>query len=129
MYYNLTRRQRILTAVVLIGLVAVCMFAVFYFMSVNTLAAPGDDIFDAVGDKFKSIYTSIGVVVTSLAGVALAICAFRWILGTDPTSVRMAKQWMLNIIIGLAVYWLAFLIINTVRSITSGYGPELLDPN
>lgn len=125
MYYNLTKKQRILTSLVLIGTVAVCMFAVFYFTSVTTLAA--GDIFEAVGDKFKQIYTSIGIVVTSLAGVALAVCAFKWILGTDPNSTKMAKQWMLNIIIGLAVYWLAFLIINTVKSITSGYGPEILN--
>ena len=74
----------------------------------------------SVSSQFMSIYSSIGIVVSALATVALAFCAFKWILGTDPQSVRQAKQWMLYIAIGIAVYWLAGVIVDVVKNMASG---------
>ena len=68
-----------------------------------------------ITSEFDSIYTQLGTVLTSVAVVAIGICAFKWFSG-DQQSARAAKSWMLYICIGIAVFWLAKVIVNTVEN-------------
>lgn len=121
-----TPKQKRLIALVLVGLTGLLMLCMFYFGGFEALAAgETGELFTEVGNKFKSIYTGLSVVITALAGIAIAICAVKWIVG-GTSATREARQWLIYIVIGLALYWLAFLIISTIQKLTAGYSPDAL---
>lgn len=115
-----TPTQKRIAVLVTAGTILTMFLMMFLFGNVQAYA----DVFDVIHDKFAYIYTRISVVITGVAVVAIAICALRWVFDPDPGSKRMAKQWLLSIVIGLALYWGAWLIINFVRDAMSGYSAE-----
>lgn len=78
------------------------------------------DVFDNINTTFNEIYTKLGIILTSVAMVAIGICAFKWIFSSDPASVRSAKTWLFGIICGVAIFWLARVIVDTIKTMVQG---------
>lgn len=116
-----TKGRKIAAIAIIAGTVLAVAVLVLFITGTDAYASDGG-VFDSLRTGFIDIYKKIGLVVTAVAVVAIGICAFKWVLGTDPQTVHQAKQWLLYILIGLALYWLAFAIVNTVQSIVVNSG-------
>lgn len=102
--------------------VILTMFLCIFLASTVTVQA---DAFESVKNGFLDLYKKIGYVVTALAVVCLGLSAFKWLLGGSSEQEKLqAKKWFISIIIGLCVYWGAFVIVNTVQNLMMDAGVD-----
>lgn len=104
---------------------------VFIFLVVAILAAPfltafatGGDAGEAIQDGVKkglgSVYTIITAIVVPVAAVCLAVCAFKIFTGGE-RGMQEAKMIAIYTVIGIAIVYLAPVIVEQVSSWFSSY--------
>lgn len=76
-----------------------------------------------MGDMFSSVVTfiddltsSVKALVTPIAVLAMIICGIMWIGSSEPSTSSKAKSWLIRILIGLAIVYLADVVIAAVAS-------------
>lgn len=71
-------------------------------------------VFSKAAELLSTLYGDLSAVITAAAVLCIAICAIKWVVASDPASVKSARTWLFSIITGLAVFHLARLIVDTV---------------
>lgn len=93
------------TIAIIMLIVIATMLVVSMCMTVQpVLAADGDKVSDIgtkVGESINGITETIKDIVNPIATVAVVCCAIFLLVGSDPTSLRRVKTWMISIIGGL----------------------------
>lgn len=84
-------------------------------------AGPGDEIETAVKAGLKEIYTVITAIVVPVAVICAALAGYKFFVGGEKGAAQ-AKQILIYLAIGVAVVYLAPVVINGVRGIVEGYG-------
>ena len=74
-------------------------------------------IFSKIASLLTAIYADLSGVITAVAVLCIAICAVKWIIASDPGSVKSAKTWLFSILTGLAIFHLAGLLVDTVAQL------------
>ena len=74
-------------------------------------------VFSKAAELLSALYSDLSAVITAAAVLCIAICAIKWVIASDPASVKNAKTWLFSIITGLAVFHLARLIVDTVSQL------------
>ncbi len=78
----------------------------------------GEEMIDLIEDIGDWIFTIVLVV----AAIFLIVSGFLFVTaGGDPAKVQMAKQMLINALIGVAVALLAKGLVAVIRSILAGY--------
>lgn len=121
-YRNGTKRQQALVKVIILAVFAAVCTCTLFLLTATCSATTLEQLGQNVSTQFYAIYDTIGVVLSALAAVAIGICAVKWVFGSDPQTVRQAKQWLLYIVIGIALFWLARAIVEVVKNMVSGTG-------
>ena len=67
-------------------------------------------VLNSIMDKTKAIATPVGII----CGI---FCGIKLLLASDPQSVKSAKSWLITIVVGLMVIYLAGPLVNTVVNI------------
>lgn len=93
------------TIAIIMLIVIATMLVVSMCMTVQpVLAADGDKVSNIgtkVGKSIEDITETIKDIVNPIATVAVVCCAIFLLVGSDPTSLRRVKTWMISIIGGL----------------------------
>ena len=79
--------------------------------------AAGGDVFDRIAAVLDAFYDRLLTVAVPLAILAIAFCAFKMFLASDPQSVKSAKNWLITIGIGLLIFLIAPAVVSTIQSI------------
>ena len=74
-------------------------------------------VFTKAAELLTALYSDLSAVITAVAVLCIAICAIKWVVASDPGSVKSAKTWLFSIITGLAIFHLAGLIVDTVSQL------------
>jgi type IV secretory pathway VirB2 component (pilin) len=80
-----------------------------------------DTIATNVKTGLGSVYTVITAIVVPIAVIALAFCAFQFFMGGE-RGVEKAKKTLLYLVIGVALVYLAPVLVSSVASWFSGVG-------
>ena len=88
--------------------------------SSHGMDANEQQIANKIKGGFFSIYNTIGAILTAVAVVCIGIAAFKWISG-DPDSARQGKKAVISIAIGIALFWLAELIVVSIQNMVNPY--------
>ena len=75
------------------------------------------DAFEKAQALLQEIYSKLGILVGTMGGLAIAVCAAKLLWASDPQSVKMAKTWLIWIVIGLVLFFSAGLIVSTIKGI------------
>ena len=90
------------TIAIIMLIVIATMLVVSMCMTVQpVLAADGDKVSNIgtkVGKSIEDITETIKDIVNPIATVAVVCCAIFLLVGSDPTSLRRVKTWMISII-------------------------------
>ena len=93
------------TIAIIMLIVIATMLVVSMCMTVQpVLAADGDKVSNIgtkVGKSIEDITETIKDIVNPIATIAVVCCAIFLLVGSDPTSLRRVKTWMISIIGGL----------------------------
>ena len=123
--YNSIKNQKLAGKLPALSAGLAILMLTSLFQAEPCFAQTVEGLANSVSAQFKSIYTSIGIVISALATIAIAFCAIKLILWDDEPSRKQTKQWMLYIAIGIAIYWLAGVIVDVVKNMaTSTTGTE-----
>ena len=76
-----------------------------------------DDVFNKIAAVLEAFYNKLLIVAVPLAILAIAFCAFKMFLASDPQSVKAAKNWLITIGIGLLIFLIAPAVVGTIQSI------------
>ena len=93
----------------------VMMVSNLIFKFVRVQAA--QDAFEKAQALLQEIYSKLGILVGTMGGLAIAVCAAKLLWASDPQSVKMAKTWLIWIVIGLVLFFSAGLIVSTIKGI------------
>lgn len=77
----------------------------------------GDDVVTKTTNVINSIIEKVKAIATPVAVLAAIFCGIKLLIASDPGSVKSAKTWLLTIVIGLLVIYLASPLVNTVITI------------
>ena len=75
------------------------------------------DVFDNIAAVLNSFYSKLLIIAVPVAVLAIAFCAFKMFLASDPQSVKSAKNWLITIAIGLLIILAAPALVNTIQSL------------
>lgn len=73
-----------------------------------------DDVVDKTRTVLENIMTKVKGIATPVAVLAAIFCGVKLLVASDPQSVKSAKSWLLTIVIGLLVIYLADPLVTTV---------------
>lgn len=79
--------------------------------------AADQDIVQNVTTVLNNIMNKAKSIATPIAIICGIFCGVKLLLASDPQSVRSAKTWLITIVIGLMVIYLAGPLVNTVVNI------------
>ena len=74
-------------------------------------------MFTTANSTLQTIINGLNTIIGSVATIAIAILAIRWLIANDPQTVRQSKQSLFWIVIALIVYYGAQAIISAARTI------------
>ena len=75
------------------------------------------DVFDNIAAVLNSFYSKLLIIAVPVAVLAIAFCAFKMFLASDPQSVKSAKNWLITIAIGLLIILAAPALVNTIKGL------------
>ena len=76
------------------------------------------EIFTKLKQILDNLYTNFKTIVGPIAVLAVAICAIKIIMAENDRSVQSAKTWLIGIIIGLIIFYLAPTIVSTFSALS-----------
>lgn len=106
--------------ILLIAIVAMCALLVFVNVAYAT-GDPSEAIQDGVKDGTRQIYIIMTAIIAPIACIAFAWCGYQALLGGQ-RGMEEAKRFALKIVIGIAIIYLAPLIVQQVGSWFSNVG-------
>lgn len=80
-------------------------------------AATTGEFFQKVGNILTTFRTSTQAVLIPLAALCIAICAFKIIVADNQQETSRAKSWLIGIIIGMALWFFAPVLANTIATL------------
>ena len=75
------------------------------------------DVFNQLKTILDSLYENFKMIVGPIAVLSIAICSICIIKADNDRSVTNAKNWMLAIIVGLILFYLAPAIVETFSAL------------
>lgn len=76
------------------------------------------EVFNQLKLIFENLYNNFKTIVGPIAILAVAICSIKIIIAENDRSVQSAKNWLIGIIIGLIIFYLAPAIVSTFSALS-----------
>lgn len=89
----------------------------FYLLVAGLPVHADNDIVSSVNSVLNDIMTKTKSIATPVAVICGVFCGIKLLIASDPQSVKSAKSWLITIVIGLLVIYLAGPLVNTVVNI------------
>lgn len=109
---NFTKKQIIAGIVITI----VTMALMFFLICNGILDA---DVVSQVKGSFTDLASAVKSIANPIAIVAVIVCGIYMLAGSDPTTLRKVKSWLLAIVIGLVMINLAGPLVQWAESLAS----------
>ena len=75
--------------------------------------------FDGVTKVAQTLYKDLRVVVTAAGILSAAFCAIKIIIASDKAQVAQAKSWLIAIVVGVVLFYLAPALVNSIKNVAS----------
>lgn len=77
-------------------------------------------MFGSVVKLIENLTSSVMQLVTPIAVLSMVICGIMWVGSSDPQTSSKAKSWLIRILIGMAIVYLANTVVSAVATSMAG---------
>ena len=109
--------KRILTAILLIGLIGVLFVPMVSFAEIEVASAPNLPVMDALDNITNWAFT----ILMAVAALFIIFAAFEFITAKgEPEKVKSAREYVLYALVGVVVALLARGLVQLIETIVTG---------